>query len=286
MRELHAGLVRPSRLELELEHRPLPAAREQPHLRDGLHRALLAGPGHPHASVAVGRQGVAEGRALALRGPAGHARDVRLLAPCAPRTAPPGSDSPRAGARRRGRRSCPGRAAGGRRGTPRPPPDRAVRKRLSRVTMSSGLAGSAACDETPTGLSMAMTSASSKRIHASRKSGQTRAHQARQAPPAGAGTPTRGGSTLDNRGANVSSRRTHAQPRGHPRAPARGIPRRPHRRDRPHRDAGPLSGRRRAPQFGGKSRVDQHKMVYAALGELMDGAIHALALTTRVTDGG
>jgi len=41
-----------------------------------------------------------------------------------------------------------------------------------------------------------------------------------------------------------------------------------------------------APQFGGKSRVDQHKMVYAALGELMDGAIHALALTTRIAGGG
>jgi stress-induced morphogen len=41
-----------------------------------------------------------------------------------------------------------------------------------------------------------------------------------------------------------------------------------------------------ARQFGGKSRIDQHKMVYAALGELMDGAIHALALTTRVADGG
>jgi stress-induced morphogen len=33
--------------------------------------------------------------------------------------------------------------------------------------------------------------------------------------------------------------------------------------------------------FAGKSRVDQHKMVYAALGELMSGPIHALALTTR-----
>ncbi len=33
--------------------------------------------------------------------------------------------------------------------------------------------------------------------------------------------------------------------------------------------------------FGGKTRVEQHKMVYAALGELMNGAIHALALTTR-----
>jgi stress-induced morphogen len=36
-----------------------------------------------------------------------------------------------------------------------------------------------------------------------------------------------------------------------------------------------------APEFDGKSRVVQHKLVYAALGELMDGAIHALALTTR-----
>jgi stress-induced morphogen len=33
--------------------------------------------------------------------------------------------------------------------------------------------------------------------------------------------------------------------------------------------------------FDGKTRIDQHKMVYAALGELMDGDIHALALTTR-----
>jgi stress-induced morphogen len=36
-----------------------------------------------------------------------------------------------------------------------------------------------------------------------------------------------------------------------------------------------------AQEFRGKSRIDQHKMVYAALGELMKGAIHALALTTR-----
>lgn len=40
-----------------------------------------------------------------------------------------------------------------------------------------------------------------------------------------------------------------------------------------------------ARQFGGKSRIDQHKMVYAALGELMSGPIHALALTTRVAEG-
>jgi stress-induced morphogen len=40
-----------------------------------------------------------------------------------------------------------------------------------------------------------------------------------------------------------------------------------------------------AAQFAGKSRIDQHKMVYAALGELMNGAIHAFALTTRVAGG-
>jgi stress-induced morphogen len=35
-----------------------------------------------------------------------------------------------------------------------------------------------------------------------------------------------------------------------------------------------------AAQFLGKSRIDQYKMVYAALGEWMNGPIHALALTT------
>jgi stress-induced morphogen len=37
-----------------------------------------------------------------------------------------------------------------------------------------------------------------------------------------------------------------------------------------------------APQFQGKSRIEQHKMVYAALGDLMAGAVHALALKTSV----
>ena len=32
--------------------------------------------------------------------------------------------------------------------------------------------------------------------------------------------------------------------------------------------------------FSGKSRIEQHQMVYAALGELMAGPIHALALKT------
>jgi stress-induced morphogen len=35
--------------------------------------------------------------------------------------------------------------------------------------------------------------------------------------------------------------------------------------------------------FEGKTRVEQHKMVYAALGDLMNGPIHALALTTRAS---
>ncbi len=40
-----------------------------------------------------------------------------------------------------------------------------------------------------------------------------------------------------------------------------------------------------APAFEGQSRIAQHKLVYAALGDLMNGAIHALALTTRAPDG-
>ena len=37
-----------------------------------------------------------------------------------------------------------------------------------------------------------------------------------------------------------------------------------------------------APQFAGKNRIQQHKMVYAALGEKMGGVLHALQLTTAV----
>jgi stress-induced morphogen len=33
--------------------------------------------------------------------------------------------------------------------------------------------------------------------------------------------------------------------------------------------------------FAGKTRIEQHRMVYAALGDLMQGPVHALALTTR-----
>ena len=35
-----------------------------------------------------------------------------------------------------------------------------------------------------------------------------------------------------------------------------------------------------ATSFAGKTRVEQHQMVYRALGELMAGPVHALALQT------
>lgn len=35
------------------------------------------------------------------------------------------------------------------------------------------------------------------------------------------------------------------------------------------------------PAFAGKSRVEQHRMVHAALGALLHGPIHALVLETR-----
>lgn len=35
-----------------------------------------------------------------------------------------------------------------------------------------------------------------------------------------------------------------------------------------------------SPSFEGKSRIEQHQAVYAALGELMDGPVHALSLST------
>ncbi|MCK0127714.1 BolA/IbaG family iron-sulfur metabolism protein [Erythrobacter sp. F6033] len=37
-----------------------------------------------------------------------------------------------------------------------------------------------------------------------------------------------------------------------------------------------------APQFAGKTRVAQHKMVYGALGGKMGGELHALQVTTVV----
>jgi stress-induced morphogen len=39
-----------------------------------------------------------------------------------------------------------------------------------------------------------------------------------------------------------------------------------------------------APAFRGKSRVQQHQMVYAALGGRMGGALHALALSTAAPE--
>ncbi len=42
-----------------------------------------------------------------------------------------------------------------------------------------------------------------------------------------------------------------------------------------------------APQFTGHSRIDQHRMVRAAVRERMDdGTIHALSITTQVPDQG
>jgi len=37
-----------------------------------------------------------------------------------------------------------------------------------------------------------------------------------------------------------------------------------------------------APQFAGQSRVQQHKMVYAAFGTKMGNELHALQVTTKV----
>lgn len=42
-----------------------------------------------------------------------------------------------------------------------------------------------------------------------------------------------------------------------------------------------FSAKVQAPQFNGKSRVEQHQMVYAALGNAMRDEIHALALETQ-----
>jgi stress-induced morphogen len=36
--------------------------------------------------------------------------------------------------------------------------------------------------------------------------------------------------------------------------------------------------------FQGKNRLEQHRMVYAALGDAMKGAVHALALQTSARD--
>jgi stress-induced morphogen len=36
-----------------------------------------------------------------------------------------------------------------------------------------------------------------------------------------------------------------------------------------------------SPQFKGKTRIEQHQLVYRALGALMAGPVHALALETK-----
>ena len=36
-----------------------------------------------------------------------------------------------------------------------------------------------------------------------------------------------------------------------------------------------------SPSFAGKSRLEQHRMVYAVFGEEIGGPIHALSLTTK-----
>lgn len=36
--------------------------------------------------------------------------------------------------------------------------------------------------------------------------------------------------------------------------------------------------------FEGKSRIEQHKMVQAAMGDKLGGELHALAIQTRVTE--
>ena len=39
-----------------------------------------------------------------------------------------------------------------------------------------------------------------------------------------------------------------------------------------------------SPQFTGRTRVQQHRLVYAALGDRMGGEIHALALRTSTPE--
>lgn len=36
-----------------------------------------------------------------------------------------------------------------------------------------------------------------------------------------------------------------------------------------------------SPSFAGKSRIAQHRMVYAALGDAFDGPLHALQIITK-----
>ncbi len=54
-----------------------------------------------------------------------------------------------------------------------------------------------------------------------------------------------------------------------------------HREAKAHPEHGHYQVRIVSPLFAGKSVVEQHRMVYAALGELMQSKIHALALVTK-----
>jgi len=39
-----------------------------------------------------------------------------------------------------------------------------------------------------------------------------------------------------------------------------------------------------SPEFEGKSRIQQHQLVYAVLGDKMEAAIHALSMKTQTPD--
>ena len=39
------------------------------------------------------------------------------------------------------------------------------------------------------------------------------------------------------------------------------------------------------PEFAGKTRIQQHQMVYGALGDKMKEEIHALSMSTRTPEG-
>ena len=52
----------------------------------------------------------------------------------------------------------------------------------------------------------------------------------------------------------------------------------------PNNDGAHLTATVIAPEFAGKSRIAQHKMVYAALGNAFETDLHALQLITRAPD--
>lgn len=54
--------------------------------------------------------------------------------------------------------------------------------------------------------------------------------------------------------------------------------------ENPEQDGVHFQARVMSPLFVGKTRVQQHQLVYGALGDLMQEAIHALALRTYTPD--